>query len=115
MPLVGAIVIAALPNREGLIKRAAMVFTLLTFALSLPLFAYNGGLLIGANGTVNAGQQFQFLEENRWLPELGINYNLGLDGVAMLLVLLTTFLQIFAVAISYTTIHERFKEYFISL
>ncbi len=115
MPLVGALWIGFISRTEMQIKRAALTFTVLTFLVSLPLFAYNQGLLLGADGIANASYQFQFIEENSWLPEFGISYHLGIDGVAMLLILLTTFLQIFAVWISFDAIRERFKEYFIFL
>jgi NADH-quinone oxidoreductase subunit M len=115
MPLVGALFIGIFGRSEMQIKRMALTFAVLTFLVSLPLFAYNPGLLIGAEGIANSSYQFQFIEINNWLPEFGISYHLGVDGIAMLLILLTTFLQIFAVWISFDTIHERFKEYFIFL
>jgi NADH-quinone oxidoreductase subunit M len=115
-PLLGAVVIGFLPkDNEWLIKRTALFFAFVTFAISLPLFAYNQGLLFDVSGIANSANHFQFVERNTWLPEFGISYHLGIDGIALLLIVMTTFLQIAAVWISFSTIHERFKEYFIML
>ncbi len=117
MPLVGALFVGFLPTGKGGAnsKLWAFVFSLLTFFVSLLLLAFNQEALFSAGNVANAGSHFQFLERHNWLPEFGISYHVGVDGIAMLLVVMTTFLQIFAVAISFTTIHERFKEYFITI
>ncbi len=117
MPLLGAAVIGFFGKSEGQIKRIALTFSILTFVVSLPLFAYAPGLIggLGQSTAIDASRHFQFVEEMAWLPAFGINYHVGIDGIALLLILLTTFLQIFAVWISFDTIHERFKEYFIAL
>ena len=113
LPLLGAIVLGFAKDDHA-VKRIALVFSLLTFAVSLPLWAYNPGLLVDAGGVANPAFQFQFLEARPWLGAFGIQYKVGIDGVALLLVVMTTFLQIFAVAISFN-VRERVKEYFVFL
>ena len=116
LPLIGALLVGLVPGKDGrAAKGIALLFSILTFLVSLLLFAFNQGALVGAGNVANAGSHFQFAEHFAWLPEIGISYHVGVDGIAMLLVVMTTFLQIFAVAISFSTIHERFKEYFIAL
>lgn len=54
---------------------------------------------------------FQLVEAREWIPALGIHYRLGLDGISLLLVLLTTLLQPIILLSSWTTIRERVKGY----
>ena len=56
----------------------------------------------------------QFVEKAAWFPEWGISYFLGIDGISLLLVLLTTFLTILCVLISWKAIQTRVKEYYIT-
>ncbi len=58
---------------------------------------------------------FQFVEEVPWAPSLGMAYRLGLDGISLLMVLLTALLGVAAVLCSWTSVRERVKEYFIAL
>ena len=113
LPLLGALIIGFMPagNERG-IKTGALAISIITFLVSLGMFfGYNGG----TGGFTDPANHFQLSEHLRWLPEFGISYHVGIDGIAMLLIVMTTFLQIFAVGISNLTIHERFKEYYIFL
>ena len=110
IPLVGAAVLALLPReREGLIKVVALVTTLVALAVSIPLWL---GFQAGAAG-------FQFEEfapplvRTGWLPALGIGYHVGIDGISLFLVLLTTLLSALAVLSSWTAIKEQVKGYMI--
>jgi NADH-quinone oxidoreductase subunit M len=103
-PLVGALLLALLP-REPLagVRRAALVFSLLPFALSLWMVA-----------SFRPGEaDFQFVERVAWIPQFGIEYYLGVDGISVFLVLLTTFLVPLVVLASFGDIHRRVKEFFV--
>ncbi|TMA58008.1 MAG: NADH-quinone oxidoreductase subunit M [Deltaproteobacteria bacterium] len=102
-PVVGAILLSLLP-REPLagVRRAALVFSLVPFALSLAMLA-----------GFRAGEaEFQLVERAAWIPAWGIEYRLGVDGVSLFLVLLTTFLTPLVVLASWGDIHRRVKEFF---
>jgi len=102
-PLVGAVLLALLP-REPLagVRRAALVFSLVPFALSLWMLA-----------RFRPGEaEFQLVERVAWIPAWGIEYHLGVDGVSLFLVLLTAFLTPIVVLASWGDIHRRVKEFF---
>ena len=102
IPIVGAVVIGLVPGlSEKLIKRLALAIMLVPFALSVYLFAIFDRSATG----------MQFVEQIPWIPAIGANYHLGVDGLSMPLVLLTTFLGFLCVPISWS-VHERPKEYF---
>jgi NADH-quinone oxidoreductase subunit M len=101
-PLAGALVLTLLPRENlGLIRSTALVSSLVTFALSLPvLFAFDGGV---------AG--FQLVTSVDWIPEWGVAYITGIDGVSLWMVMLTVFLMPLAVLASWS-VTERVKLYF---
>lgn len=105
LPLVGALVIAFLPRANSLlIKTVALIFTLLELAFSVPLwFLYD-----------NDSAAMQFSELSSWFPEWGMSYFIGIDGISLLLILLTTLLSVLCVLASWEDIKERTKEYYIS-
>ncbi|MCL6550284.1 MAG: NADH-quinone oxidoreductase subunit M [Acidothermus cellulolyticus] len=83
VPLVGTAVIAALPKeRPELAKRTALATTLVVLALTC---------VVAARFNVN-GPRFQFTEDVKWIPAFGIHYALGVDGIAVVLLLLTAVL-----------------------
>ncbi len=103
LPLVGALFIAFLP--QDAIRNAryvALWTTLVTFLVSL---------LIWVNFD-KANPGFQFLEERAWLGP--IRYKLGVDGISMLFVILTTFLMPLCILASWEAIETRVKEYMIA-
>lgn len=57
----------------------------------------------------------QFVEKGSWIPTLGVEYHFGIDGISLLLILLSTILCAIAVVSSFTAVHERVKEYYVSL
>ena len=105
VPVVGALVIAFLPNdRLGLIRWTALVVTTAAFALSLKvLFDFNA-----------TSSDFQLGSDLEWIREWGINYITGVDGLSLWMVMLTTFLMPLAVLASWT-ITSRVKVYFVFL
>jgi NADH-quinone oxidoreductase subunit M len=105
VPLAGAIVIAFLPRqRLDWIRWTALGAALIAFALSLLL-------LVGFDPGVSG---FQFGEVADWVPAFGIQYKLGVDGISIALVVLTTTLTWISILASFSPIKERVKEYMIS-
>jgi NADH-quinone oxidoreductase subunit M len=107
IPLVGALAIIFLVPKEkaGAIKTVATFVAVLDFAVSLPLWWVFDR---GRDG-------FQFVEMGSWIPSLGVNYHFGIDGISLVLILLTTLMGIIAVVCSFTAIEQRQKEYYVLL
>jgi NADH-quinone oxidoreductase subunit M len=105
-PLVGAFLLLFVSKRnETAIKWIANLFALAGFLVSVPLwFWYNA-----------QDPQYQFVERVPWIPSIGAEYFLGVDGFSALLILLTTLMGVIAVLSSWTAIEERLKEYYIFL
>jgi NADH-quinone oxidoreductase subunit M len=108
LPLAGAILCAFLPGDEPTQHRGvALTFCVATFALSLALwFGFDAGA---------AAPEFQFAANLPWIPSLGIGYHVGLDGVALLLVMLTTALSPIVILSTFSAVRERVKEFMIAL
>ncbi len=106
LPTVGAIIILALfkKNQSNLIKKFATAWFGLAFVASLLLMGYDRG--IGG---------MQFLEDYKWIPVIGARYQMGADGVAVLLIVLTTLLGVIASLSSWKYIEKREKEYYVLL
>ena len=105
-PLVGAGVLLFVNRRhETAIRWIANLFALAGFLVSLPLWFWYQ----------RSGPQFQFIEQAEWIPAVGAQYHLGVDGFATLLILLTTMMGTIAILSSWTAIKERVKEYYIFL
>ena len=104
-PALGALFIMLfMKNTQGnAIKWAANIITFVGFLISLPLWVYFD----------NNGPQFQFQEQYDWIPSLGVSYHFGLDGISLLLVLMTTLLGFIAVLSSWNAITDRLKQYYI--
>jgi NADH-quinone oxidoreductase subunit M len=104
LPLVGAVVIAFLRGEE-LIRRAALWVTLLNFAISIPLWIW----------FVPGTREMQFVERASWIRAFNIHYAVGLDGISLLLVLMTTLLSPICVLCSWKAIDTRVKEFMMSI
>ena len=106
LPALGGFLILALikKDRSDLIKKFATGWLTFDFIASLWLLTYNRG--IGG---------FQFLEDHQWIPIIGARYQMGVDGVSVLLIVLTTFLGVLAALSSWKYIEKREKEYYILL
>jgi NADH-quinone oxidoreductase subunit M len=108
LPLVGAIVIAFLPRaRPDLARWVALAAAGATWVFSL-------FLLIGFIPGRQATGGFQFIEQADWIPAFGIQYKLGVDGLSLVLVVLTTTLTWVSILASFRPITERVKEYMVS-
>jgi NADH-quinone oxidoreductase subunit M len=108
LPLVGAAFILIIRGEDEVVARnaryVALWTSLTTFVLSL--FIWFGF----ERGTAD----FQFVEEARWIPEFGITYRLGVDGISMPFVLLSTLLTPLCVIASWDAIKVRVKEFMIA-
>jgi NADH-quinone oxidoreductase subunit M len=104
-PLAGGLLLLLFPRRDRDIRVFALVVTLLDFVLSLHLPVHFQRGLAG----------FQYEVDQQWISNPNIHYHVGVDGVSMWLVVLTTFLTPLCVLISWKSIHERVKEFFILL
>jgi NADH-quinone oxidoreductase subunit M len=105
IPLVGALIaMFAFRNDQGpAIRKFATWVVGIDFLVSLPLwFAFD-----------RDGELFQFRESAPWIESIGVRYEFGIDGIALLLVLLTTLLGVIAFLSSWSAIHTREKEYYI--
>src|SRR5512141_90336 len=102
IPFTGAVCIMLLPRDAArTIKGAGIAFSLFAFAVSVWLFL----LFDGTNGGM------QFVEKIPWIPGLDISYHLGIDGISLLLVVLTTFLTPIALLASWESITTRLRGY----
>lgn len=91
IPIATAIIIAFLCNKDvDRIGRTAVTGTIITFVLSL-------GLLVMFD---KSDPEMQFVDSFTWIPMLKINYQVGVDGVSLWLVVLTTFLSVMAIIFS---------------
>jgi len=107
LPLLGAIFIFGIRGNDELALRnaryVALWTTVITFLVSLFLW-------LGFDAT---SADFQFVEKHDWLSG-AISYHMGLDGISMLFVILTTFLMPLCILASWEAITERVKEYMIA-
>jgi NADH-quinone oxidoreductase subunit M len=108
LPLVGAVCILAIRGDDDIVKRnaryVALWTSLVNFVLSLFVWFHFD--------TTTA--EFQFVETVPWMPAFNIGYKMGIDGISMLFVLLTTLLTPICILASWESIDDRVKEYMIS-
>jgi len=105
IPAAGGVLLLFAPRRDRDIR---------IFALLISLLAFVGSLYLPAHfHRDQAG--FQFDRDVPWISTPQIHYHMGIDGISLWLVLLTTFLTPLCVLISWKSIHERVKEFFILL
>ena len=103
LPLAGALLLVFFPRRDRDIRWFALGISLVTLLASLHLpWHFDHGV---------AG--FQFEQNIPWISHPAINYHLGIDGISLWLVVLTAFLTPLCVLISWKSIHDRVKEFFI--
>src|SRR5690242_38055 len=102
LPLAGALVIGFAPVRWA--RQLALATALITWVVSL-LIAFSFDRAAGG---------FQFEIARSWIPAFGIQYKLGIDGLSLALVVLTTTLTWISILASFGPIQTRVKEYMIS-
>ena len=104
-PLIGVLALLLVPgNRHVAIRWIALAAALASLGFSLLLLGYDVG-----------GSEFQFREDVPWIEAFGMRYTLGVDGLSLVLVLLTTILSVVSIFYSWQPIRRRVKEYYISL
>ncbi|MBI5343792.1 MAG: NADH-quinone oxidoreductase subunit M [Deltaproteobacteria bacterium] len=104
VPIIGAGILFFVPGRsKETIRSIALAATLANlFASILLLFYFDPSTHL-----------MQFVERRQWIPGLGVDYFIGIDGISLLLILLTTFIAAIGVLCSWSAIEERVKEYMI--
>ncbi len=103
-PLLGALFLVLTPAQlERALRRGALTFSLVPFVFSV-------GLLLAFDP---ASSGMQFVEKVAWIPRFGVSYYVGVDGLSLFLVLLTTFLVPLVVLSSWGNVHRRVKEFMV--
>jgi NADH-quinone oxidoreductase subunit M len=106
LPTLGAAALLLLDHRDTRrLRQVALAVTAATFVVS-------GLLWVGFD---RARPGMQFVEQRAWIPGAGISYHLGVDGISLLLVLLTTFLAPLCILSAWTQITTRVKEFLIAM
>ena len=109
LPLVWAVIGLLIPTGNEGGRSALKTWTLLgalaTFGVSIAIY----------QRYESAGAEFQLMEKADWLPMFGISYQLGIDGISLWLMLLTTFLMPIAILGSFSAVEERHREYYFLL
>ena len=105
IPTAGALLLLVFPRRSRDIRWFALFVSLITFILSLHLPTYFD----------HTRTSFQYEINLQWISSPNIHYHLGIDGISLWLVVLTTFLTPLCVLISWKSVNERVKEFFILL
>jgi NADH-quinone oxidoreductase subunit M len=105
LPLAGALVIGLAPRNDELTRWMALLFSLLTFIASLPLWF----------GFDSASHEMQFVERTSWIAAFNIEYAVGIDGISILMVLLTTLITPLCVLCSWRSIGVRVKEFMMAI
>ena len=101
-PLAGMLVLLLIPATNArAIKLWANAVALVGFLVSIPLVT-----------GFDPNRDFQFEEKAAWIPSLGAGYHIAIDGLGLLLVMLTTLIGVVAILSSWNAIHERLKEYY---
>ena len=107
-PMIGVLFILLIrgnPEVEARNTRAVALWTsLITFAVSMGIWVKFDNAIVG----------FQFEEKAVWMESLGLAYHLGVDGISMFFILLSTLLTVLCIAASWISITDRVKEYMIS-
>ena len=103
LPIVGGIGVLATGDdrRAALARVVSLVIALLTFAVTIPLY-------LGFDASTAA---MQFVEQRAWIPAFNVHYHLGVDGISLLLVLLTSFTTVLVVIAGWQVITDKVAQY----
>jgi len=107
LPIVGVLLLLFIPKgSNGALRSVALVTTVVTFIASLPI-------LTG----YQTNAEYQFVENVPWIAAgpFAMRYNIGIDGISLWLVILTTFIMPIAVLSTWTAVEDKVKEYMICL
>jgi len=106
LPILGGLLTFLMGDRRmGSAKILALLVTVATFILSIQLYL----------GLDQSTAGMQFVEQMPWLPGFNINYSLGVDGISVALILLTTFTTILVLIGSWNSIDNRVHQYFAAM
>ena len=108
LPLVGALFILSIRGDDKTVAQNARSVALWTTGINFFLSLY-----IWFNFDTKTAN-FQFIEKFEWMPVLGFQYHMGIDGISILFVMLTALLSPICILASWQTIQNRVKEYMIS-
>ena len=102
LPLIGGLLLLFLPKgKENFVRYSGLAISTITFLVSLLLY-FNFDSSSGG---------FQFIHQFKWIEKLNISFFVGIDGISLLLVLLTTFLTPLTLLSSWTSIKKNVKEF----
>jgi NADH-quinone oxidoreductase subunit M len=101
VPIVGGFVVVGMGKRESGAKWLSLCISILTLLLSIPLWT----------GFNTATADMQFVERTAWIPSIHADYNIGIDGISMPLILLTTFTTVLVVIAGWTNVAKRVAQY----
>ena len=107
LPLLGSLIILFIKDEEkssNNIKFAALFTSIATFVLSLLIWFYFD----------STNSSYQLLEKYSWFKDFNFYYHVGVDGISLFMILLSTFLIPFCILSSWISIKKRIKEYMIS-
>ena len=103
LPILGGLLVLAVGDRRpGTARWLALLFAVATFVVGLPLYVYFDITLA----------EMQFQERTVWVETLNIFYHLGIDGISLPLILLTTFVSMLAIISAWEVIEVRVSQYF---
>src|SRR5262245_3556804 len=109
LPAIGALLLLLMRDDDehdtSAVGRAALVVSLLVFAEALLLWARFDP----------TSADFQFVERYPWIPSFGINYAVGVDGISLLLIVLTAFLTPLALLCSWESVHKKMRAFCMSM
>lgn len=104
-PLLGVVILLFIPDSKTvMIRNIALYTSLITFILSITLWI----------GFDKSTAKFQFVETYSWIPLSNIHYTIGVDGISLFFVILTTFLTPICLLVGWESIKTNLKEYMIS-
>jgi NADH-quinone oxidoreductase subunit M len=103
LPLLGAAAVLVCTDR--LARWLALGTTVVTFGVSLPLYATFD----------RSSSALQFVERVPWIPSWNVMYGVGVDGISVPFVFLSTLVSVLCVAVSWTSIHVRVREFYAAL
>src|SRR5262249_30648800 len=104
LPILGALVLLFVrdtPENEPLVQKIALIVSLLVFAETLLLWTRFDP----------ASADFQFVERHAWIPAFGIHYAVGVDGISLMLLVLTGFLTPLALLGSWESVHKKTRAF----
>ncbi len=104
LPVAGALLLLFIRNNTY-IRWTSLGVTVATFIVSLPIL----GLFDKTT------HKMQFVERHEWIPSLGINYFIGIDGISIMFIFLTALLGILSVLVSFKSVQIKVKEFHISI